>query len=100
MPANLDIFVSHLLVVCAVSLRMAGMTAAAAIAPLAVAASDELAPPPIGFLDYLGSMVEHEGELIDPLSLQAPMTVEQTAKAEAALEGPAHGTADSTEEER
>jgi hypothetical protein len=100
MPANLDIFVSHLLVVCAVSLRMTGVTAAVAMAPLAVAASDELAAPPIGFLDYLGSMVEQDGELVDPLSLQAPMTVEQTAKAQAPLEEPAPSTADSAEEER
>jgi len=37
-------------------------------------------PLPLGFLDYLGSMVEFEDELVDPLSLQTMETAEQAAE--------------------
>ena len=47
------------------------LLAVCAMSTSPVIAAQELELPPLGFFDYLGSMVEHEGELIDPLSLEA-----------------------------
>ena len=73
MPDSVDTFVTRVLIACAMSLQVAAVTAVAA----STAAADDMARPPLGFFDYLGSMVEHDGELIDPLLLQATMTEEE-----------------------
>lgn len=48
------------------------LLAVCAMSTSPVIAAQEPELPPLGFFDYLGSMVEHEGELIDPLSLEPP----------------------------
>ena len=87
MPGSVDDFVMCLLV-------------AYALGTGAQAAAEELALPPLGFFDYLGSMVEHEGELIDPLSLEATTIGKQNAEAgpEARSDDGGGDTADAAEE--
>ena len=43
-----------------------------ALAPDGFAAESAMVPPP-GFLEFLGAMVEADGELIDPLSLESDL---------------------------
>jgi len=68
MPVSVDSFVIPLLIAGAMGLQSAPFSAMAA------------EPLPLGFLDYLGSMVEFEDELVDPLSLQTMETAEQAAE--------------------
>ena len=79
MRGSVDEVVMRLLAVCAMSASP-------------VIAAQELELPPLGFFDYLGSMVEHEGELIDPLSLEPPQA-DQGAEVE-----PGNETANKAEE--
>jgi len=68
MPVSVDNFVIPLLIAGAMGFQFAPSSAMAA------------EPLPLGFLDYLGSMVEFEDELVDPLSLQTMETAEQAAE--------------------
>ncbi|MCZ6711922.1 MAG: hypothetical protein O7B25_16270 [Gammaproteobacteria bacterium] len=71
MPVSVERIFGSLVVAFAMSLSMAEVAAASN-------AGDEMTLPPVGFFDYLGSMVELEGELLDPLSLRAMNDPEET----------------------
>lgn len=73
MPDRVGAIVKPVLIACAISLQIAAVKAVAA----STTAADDMVLPPLGFFDYLGSMVEHDGELIDPLLLQATMTEQE-----------------------
>lgn len=73
------------------------MAALLLIAPAWVVAEDALPP---GFLEFLGTMVESEGELIDPLSMITPaeQVILDATAARTGSGGPAGGTGIPAEE--